>query len=212
LNYAASNGDYQNCVFNYDLPWIGNSIYTSGFRVNTEKSFFRDVDNSFLGLYGGTAPDKGAAIELHGQDSSTPETCNLNAETCNLNAETCNLNAETCNLNAETCTVNDKNIVRSVNGRVADAAGEIDAFFAPDLSAPVTLTAKTEYTAETNGFIHIIVVPSGSGSTSVTITVNGSGIIVKAGNFGYGNLLVPVKKGDTYKVSGGETRKFYPAR
>jgi hypothetical protein len=193
LRFNSSGGSYRDCIFNYDLPWGGSNIISLNCRSNTEISFTRNVDNSYLGLYGGTTPDSGAGIEIYGKDADTPSEFRLIADTANVNG---------------------KNIVRSVNEVFADNSGnvEISTFFAPDFSFAIDTTAKKDYRALVNGFLYARAT-GGTNGASQRVWINGvEGVPVVHPYNSYGQVFFPIKKGNIFNSYCTAKNIFYPAQ
>lgn len=177
-------------VLENDLPWRGKNMYFSGSQITDTTAFTRDTDNSFLGIYGGSDIKNSGSIELFGGEHDTaPGGVNITAPGgVNITA-------------SGGVKVENKNIIRSINGRTADAEGEIDGFFAPDWSSAVARTKDTSYTCETNGFLLLSVCLTKSGGGALNLTINGHEIKVRTNNTAWGYLFIPVNKGDVYKFT-----------
>ena len=104
-------------------------------------------------------------------------------------------------------------------GVLMNSEGEFlpGAFYAPNLSAGVSISASTTYTVPSNGFL--IVHVCSSNSARMDVTINGATISFSQDDTGHNQTCIPVKKGDTvyWKIASGnmnwsKTVHFYPAR
>lgn len=97
-----------------------NALPKSGGAMTTQYSITRDVSNSYLGLFGGTGEKDGAQLDLCGKDhASQPGGFQLHARNADKDII---LRGEIDGR----LRWDGKHIVRSINGELADASGNLD--------------------------------------------------------------------------------------
>jgi hypothetical protein len=104
-------------------------------------------------------------------------------------------------------------------GVLMNSEGEFlpGAFYAPNLSAGVGISASTTYTVPSNGFL--IAHVCSSNTARMDLTINGATLGLSQDDTGHDQICIPVKKGDTvsWRIASGnmnwtKTVTFYPAR
>ena len=127
INVSLFSGNYNDLTNKPSL----NYLPLSGGKMTAATAMTRNVDSDALQLHGGTSSANGAGIWLYGKDTS-----NLNG-TFRIRATASGENIDLIGHKNGTLTWSGKNIVRSVNGTAADAAGNVT------ISAVTTATQAT---------------------------------------------------------------------
>lgn len=187
-------------IFSQYVKKSGDTM--SGALVMADSAqIFKNKDDHFLGLYGGSNFNNGAFFEICGKDHEEQ------SGNFNIYANNGTLSARLNGTPAGALTWGGKNIVRSVNGVNADAQGNVKTVFPSDTFINV---ASFPFTAPSNGWITVNAIATASLiGTYVHLSTNSSGGEVKLMSISArnndtqtstGNTL-PVKKGDVVKVT-----------
>ena len=161
------------------LTWGDKDVITSAGGIMTAAAAMtRDVDSDALQLHGGTDSASGAGIWLYGKDKSDLQ------GTFRIRATAAGENIDLIGHKNGTLTWSGKNIVRSVNGTAADAAGNVSIAFGTVVQKLNTSVGLGEATKTVSGLtalkpVYIGFVPkSSSYAIQMTVTsgtaVNGS--------------------------------------
>lgn len=108
-----------------------------------------------------------------------------------------------------------QNNITTVSNTLNNALKNLFIAITPNYAKRVLLDAGKQYTAADNGVLYLRV-PIVEESVSASITINGlsfdlgSGLSNREGNHS-SVLLLPVAKGDTYKINAGTSRSWFTA-
>ena len=196
----------------------GSDIITSAggqmegpLRANTEGFVTGVADDDSVRMSGGTGWNNGASIVVYGKShASYPGAFRIKAyDGTNENVM---LGKPDGGL-----TWGGKNIVRSVNGANADAAGNVTVHSTPDFSSSVTLTETTEHIMAANGYLWVTVNKAATTLAGITLKINSHEVPkIQANDYSFDSVLIPVFQGDTVQYTRNNyptvTVMFFPAR
>lgn len=94
---------------------------------------------------------------------------------------------------------------------IQQAIRNITKFAAPAYRSGSKITASTNVTIPSNGFLRYLISLAGTGGKTKYITINGAKLVISADNYSSDRGILPVMKGDTVYSSADECM-FYPAR
>lgn len=91
------------------------------------------------------------------------------------------------------------------------AIGNITKFAAPDYGSGSKITANTIVTIQSNGFLRYYITRDATGVKTQHVTINGTELLIDAGNYSKDRGILPVMKGDKVNSNADECM-FFPAR
>ena len=171
---------------------------------------YRDVDNSYIQLAGGSSSSGGAYFVAYGKDHASYGGRAIMYANDGTKSSVLTLFPD------GQATIAGRNIVRSVGGKTADAAGNVDlhGIGMPNYAAGVDVLSSyaSGWTATADGWVSLYIYRE---DNTTEIFINGVYVgLVGGAKHVHSTVFLPLKKGDRITVGSGNPSRlyFYPNR
>lgn len=194
------------------LPTAGGTM-TGTITSSPATALRKNADDGYLEILGGSSAAKGAALQLAGKDyeGSAVPAGGFDLQTKSPDGST---SPALRGLPDGTLSWNGKNVVRSVNGVNANAAGNVTIAGWPNYGGRVAISGNS-YTAPSNGWI--VVAHNQLGGTRGEVKIGGFQVFSSnvSSQSAVVNVdttsMIPVKSGNTITFTNIQDKHFIPA-